>query len=413
MLQNMLQISRRLLAGSAFAFGLVLAGTPASAQGKYDSGASDAEIRIGNTNPYSGPASAYGAIGRTIEAFFRKINDDGGINGRKINFITYDDGYSPPKAREMVRKLVEEDKVLFVFQTLGTPSNSAIWDYLNEQKVPQLFVATGASKWGDPKGHPWTMGYQPDYATEGIIYAKHILANVKDAKIGVLMQNDDYGKDYFNGFKQGLGKDAGRIVKVATYEVADPTVDSQIIQLKDSGANVFFNIATPKFAAQAIKKVGDLGWKPVQYVNNVSSSVGAVMKPAGFDNAQGIITAQYQKDPTDPQWASSPDFVQWKAFMQKYLPNGNLSDTNHAYGYAVGNLMAIVLKNAGNDLTRANIMKQAASLSNVEIPMILPGIKINTSATDFYPIQSVQLSRFKGETWELFGDIISNEGASQ
>jgi branched-chain amino acid transport system substrate-binding protein len=396
-----------LAASAAFALNLALAGTAAA--GKYDEGASDTEIRIGNTNPYSGPASAYGVIGRTIEAFFRKVNDDGGINGRKITFITYDDGYSPPKTRELTRKLVEEDKVLFMFQTLGTPSNSAIWEYMNEQKVPQLFVATGAAKWGDPKGHPWTMGYQPDYFTEGAIYAKHILATVNDAKIAVLMQNDDFGRDYLNGIKQGLGKEAGRIVKVATYEVAEPTVDSQIIQLKNTGANVFINIATPKFAAQAIKKVKDLGWNPVHYVTNVSASVGAVMKPAGFENAQGIITAAYQKDPTDPQWANAPDTLQWKAFMQKYLPNANLADVNYSFGYGVANLMTLVLKNAGNDLTRANIMKQAASLKDVEVPLLLPGIKINTSATDFYPIQSVRLSRFKGETWELFGDLMSNE----
>jgi branched-chain amino acid transport system substrate-binding protein len=400
--------SRRLLMGSAFALSLALAGTAASAAGKYDQGASDTEIRIGNTNPYSGPASAYGVIGKTIEAFSKKVNDEGGINGRKITFISYDDGYSPPKTRELVRKLVEEDKVLLCFQTLGTPSNTAIWDYMNEQKVPQLFVATGASKWGDPKGHPWTMGYQPDYQTEAIIYAKHILANVKDPKIAVLMQNDDYGKDYLNGFKRGLGKDASRIAKIATYEVADPTVDSQIIQLKDSGANVFFNISTPKFAAQAIRKIGDLGWKPAHYLNNVSAQV-TTLKQAGFASAQGILTAQYGKDPTDPQWANSPDFLAWKAFMQKYLPNGNLADASHVYGYAVANLMTIVLKNAGDDLTRANIMKQAASLKNVELPMSLPGIKINTSPTDFYPIQSVRLARFKGETWELFGDVLSNE----
>ncbi len=404
--------SLRLAMSGAFAVSLALAGTAASAGGKYDEGASDTEIRIGNTNPYSGPASAYGAIGRAIEAFFKKVNDDGGVKGRKITFITYDDGYSPPKTRELVRKLVEEDKVLFVFQTLGTPSNSAIWDYLNEQKVPQLFVATGASKWGDPKGHPWTMGYQPDYFTEGVIYAKHILATVKDAKIAVLMQNDDFGRDYLNGIKQGLGNEASRIVKVATYEVADPTVDSQIIQLKDTGANVFINIATPKFAAQAIRKVADLGWKPAHYVTNVSASVGAVMKPAGFENAQGIITAQYQKDPSDPQWANAPDVVQWKAFMQKYLPNANLTDANYSYGYAVSSLLMVVLKNAGDELTRANIMKQAASLKDVDVPMLLPGIKANTSATDFYPLQSVRLSRFKGETWELFGDTMSNEAAS-
>ena len=383
--------------------------TAALAQKKYDTGATDTEIKVGNIMPYSGPASAYGIIGKTEAAYFKMINDQGGINGRKITFITYDDGYSPPKARELVRKLVEEDKVLFVFDTLGTPSNSAIWEYLNEQKVPQLFVATGASKWGDPKGHPWTMGYQPDYFTEGVIYAKHLLATVKDPRIAVLMQNDDFGRDYVNGIKQGLGSASKNIVKVATFEVADPTVDSQIIQLKNSGANVFFNIATPKFAAQAIKKAGDLGWKPVQYVTNVSSSVGAVMKPAGFENAQGIITAQYQKDPSDPQWADAPDVVQWKAFLQKYLPNANLTDVNYAFGYAVANLMTVVLRSAGDDLTRANIMKQAANLRDVEVPMVLPGIRVNTSATDFYPLQSVRMSRFKGETWELFGDIMSNE----
>ena len=409
----MLHMTRRLLIGGAGACALALAATPALAQKKYDQGASDTEIKIGNTNPYSGPASAYGVIGKTIEAYFKKINEEGGINGRKITFITYDDGYQPPKTKEMVRKLVEEDKVLFVFQTLGTPSNTMIWDYLNEEKVPQLFVATGASKWGDPKGHPWTMGFQPDYVTESIIYAKHILANVKDAKIAVLMQNDDYGKDYFNGFKQGLGKDADKIVKLATYEVADPTVDSQIIQLKDSGANVFFNITTPKFAAQAIKKAAEIGWKPTHYINNVSSSVGTVMKPAGLDNSQGIITALYLKDPTDKQWESSKDFQDWKAFMGKHLPNGNLSDGSHVYGYAVANLMAIVLKQCGDDLSRANVMRQAASLKGVEIPLLLPGIKVNTSPTDFYPIQSVQLARFKGETWERFGEILSNEAQSQ
>ncbi len=299
-----------MLAGAA-ALALALAAGPASAQKKYDEGASDTEIRIGNTNPYSGPASAYGQIGKAIEAYFKMVNDKGGINGRKVNFITYDDGYAPPKTVEMVRKLVEEDKVLFVYQTLGTPSNTAIHKYLNAKKVPQLFVATGASVWGKPKEFPWTMGWQPDYQTEGAIYAKHILANVKDAKIAVLMQNDDYGRDYFNGFKAGLGKDADKIVQVATYEVADPTVDSQIIALKNSGANAFFNITTPKFAAQAIKKAAEIGWKPAHYLNNVSSSVGAVMKPAGFDAGQGILTASYIKDPTDAQWDKDADMVAW------------------------------------------------------------------------------------------------------
>jgi branched-chain amino acid transport system substrate-binding protein len=409
----MLQISRRLLIGSASALGLALAVSPALAQKKYDDGASDTEIKIGHTNPYSGNASAYGVIGKTIEAVFKKVNDDGGINGRKINFITYDDGYAPPKTVEMVRKLVEEDKVLFLFNTLGTPPNTAIHKYMNQKKVPQLFVATGASKWGNPKEFPWTMGWQPDYATEGAIYAKHILANVKDAKIGVLMQNDDYGKDYFNGFKAGLGKDADKIVQLSTYEVTDPTVDSQMIQLKNSGANVFFNITTPKFAAQAIKKAAEIGWKPAHYLNNVSDSVGAVMKPAGFENGQGIMVAQYRKDATDPQWANSADFKAWKAFMDKYMAGVDQKDAGTVYGYSVTHTLIEVLKRAGDDLTRENVMKQAASLKDLEVPMLLPGIKVNTGPTDFYPIQAVRLSRFKGETWEVFSDIISNEGPSQ
>jgi branched-chain amino acid transport system substrate-binding protein len=401
---------RTLLGASAIALSLTLTATPGIAQKKYDEGASDTEIRIGNTNPYSGNASAYGVIGRTIEAYFKMVNDNGGINGRKVTFITYDDGYSPPKSVEMVRKLVEEDKVLLIFQTLGTPSNTAIQKYMNAKKVPQLFVATGASKWGLPKEFPWTMGWQPDYATEGAIYAKHILATIPDAKIGVLMQNDDYGKDYFNGFKAGLGKDnEKRIVQLSTYEVTDPTVDSQIIQLKNSGANAFFNITTPKFAAQAIKKAAEIGWKPAHYLNNVSASIGAVIKPAGFEAAQGIITAQYIKDATDPQWKTAPDMVAWNAFMDKYLPQGDRSSSFHVYGYAVSHTIADVLRRAGDNLTRENIRKQAASMKGMENPLLLPGIKINTSATDFYPIQAVRLSRLKGEVFELFGDVLANE----
>jgi branched-chain amino acid transport system substrate-binding protein len=410
----MLQISRRLLIGSASALGLALAVSPALAQKKYDDGATDTEIKVGHTNPYSGNASAYGQIGKTIEAFFKKVNDDGGINGRKINFITYDDGYAPPKTVEMVRKLVEEDKVLLLFNTLGTPPNSAIHKYMNQKKVPHLFVATGASKWGNPKEYPWTMGWQPDYATEGAIYAKHILATVKDPKIGVLMQNDDYGKDYFNGFKAGLGKENEKlIVQLATYEVTDPTIDSQMIQLKSSGANVFFNITIPKFAAQAIKKAAEINWKPIHYLNNVSSSFGAVFKPAGIEASQDIILALYRKDPADPQWANAPDIVAWKAFMAKYMPQADLRDDGHNYGYAVANTLVEVLKKCGDDLTRENVMKQAASLKGFEAPMLLPGIKINTSATDYYPLQAVRLARVKGESFELFGDVISNEGASQ
>ena len=403
----MQQMTRRsLMAGAAAA--LALAG-PAVAQKKYDEGASDTEIRIGHTNPYSGNLSAYGTIGKTHEAFFKMLNEQGGINGRKVTFITYDDGFSPPKTVEMVRKLVEEDKVLFVFNTLGTAPNTAIQKYLNQKKIPQLFVATGASKWGKPKENPWTMGWQPDYVTESIIYAKDILAKIKDPKIGVLMQNDDYGKDYFNGFKAALGKDGDKIVQHATYEVTDPTVDSQMIQLKNSGANVFFNITTPKFAAQAIKKAGEIGWKPAHYLNNVSSSVGAVMKPAGFDAGQGILTASYIKDPTDHQWDKDADMVAWNTFMDKFYPGGDKKSTFPAYAYAVSSTVAEVLKRAGDNLTRENVMKQAASMKGVEIPLLLPGIKINTSATDFYPIQSVRLARFKGETFELFGNILSGE----
>jgi branched-chain amino acid transport system substrate-binding protein len=403
-----MKLHKLLLAGTG-ALALALTAGPAGAQKKYDEGATDTEIKIGNTNPYSGNASSYGTIGKTIEAYFKMVNDKGGINGRKVNFISYDDGYAPPKTVEMVRKLVEQDKVLFVFQTLGTPPNTAIHKYLNGKKVPHLFVATGASVWGKPKEFPWTMGWQPDYQTEGAIYAKHILANVKDAKIAVLMQNDDYGRDYFNGFKAGLGKDANKIVQVATYEVADPTVDSQIIALKNSGANVFFNITIPKYAAQAIKKAAELGWKPAHYLNNVSSSVGAVMKPAGFENGQGILTAAYIKDPTDTQWEKNADMIAWNAFMDKYYPGGDKKSTFPAYAYAVSSTLVEVLKKCGDNLTRENVMKQAASLKGLEIPLLLPGVKINTSPTDFYPIQSVQLSRFKGSTFELFGNVLSAE----
>jgi branched-chain amino acid transport system substrate-binding protein len=402
--------SRRSFIGGVSAAAL-LSGSVAYAQKKYSDGASDTEIKIGHTGPYSGPASSYGVIGKTIEAYWKSVNAAGGINGRKVNFITLDDGYSPPKIVELVRQLVEQDKVLCTFNTLGTPTNTAIHKYMNQKKVPMLYVATGASKWGDPKHFPWTMGFQPDYHTEGAIYAKHILANVKDAKIAVLMQNDDYGKDYFNGFKEGLGKDAGKIVKQVTFEVTDPTVDSQIIQLKDSGANVFFNISTPKAAAQAIRKAADLGWKPIQYLNNVSASVGSVMKPAGLENSQGIITAQYLKDPTDKQWDSAEDMKAWRDWMDKWMPGSNKADANHVFGFAVSSLMHETLKKCGDDLTRDNVMKQAANYQKWKLPLALPGITINTSPTDYYPIQSVQLARFKGESWELFGDVMSNETA--
>jgi len=404
-----LKTKRRTFIGGVTSAAIVSASGVALGQKKYDVGATDSEIKLGHTNPYSGPASSYSIIGKSHQAYWKMVNEAGGINGRKINFISYDDGYSPPKTVEMVRKLVEEDKVLACFNTLGTPCNTAIHKYMNQKKVPQLYVATGASKWGDPKNFPWTMGFQPDYHTEGVIYAKHILSNVKDAKIAVLYQNDDYGKDYFNGMKDGLGKEASRIVKAVSYEVTDPTVDSQIIELKNSGANVFYNVSIPKFAAQAMRKAADLKWKPVQYLNNVSASVTATMKPAGFDNVQGVITAAWLKDPTDKQWDNDADMKEWRAYMAKNMPEANTGDGNYVYAYAVATLMRDTLKKCGDNLTRANVMKQAASAHNLRLPGLLPGITVSTSATDFYPVQAVQLSRFKGETWQLFGDVMHNE----
>ncbi len=335
----------------------ILSGSTAFAQKKYDDGATDKEIKVGHTNPYSGPASSYGVIGKGIDAYFKSVNEKGGVNGRTIKFVTLDDGYSPPKTVEMVRQLVEQEKVLCMFNTLGTPTNTAIHKYMNQKKVPQLFVATGASKWGKPKDFPWTMGYQPDYHTEAVIYAKHILANVKDAKIAVLMQNDDYGKDYWEGFKEGLGKDANKVVKHVTYEATDPTVDSQVIQLKDSGANVFFNIAIPKFAAQAIRKAADIGWKPVHYLNNVSSSVASTLKPAGYENGQGIITGLWLKDPTDKQWDNDAEMKIWREWMAKYMTGANAEDGNYIYAYSVAFLMAETLKKCGDNLTRENVMR--------------------------------------------------------
>jgi branched-chain amino acid transport system substrate-binding protein len=369
-------------------------------------GVTPTEIKIGNTNPYSGNASAYGTIGKTIAAYFKKVNDEGGVNGRKINFISYDDAYSPPKTVEMVRKLVEQDQVAFVFQTLGTPPNTAIQKYLNQQKVPQLFVATGATKWNDPKNFPWTMGYQPNYQTEGRVYAAYALKHVKDPKIGILYQNDDYGKDYLKGFEDGLGDLKKDIVMRQTYEVTDPTIDSQIVNLKNSGANVFFNVTTPKFAAQAIKKAHEIGWKPLHFLNNVSSSLGTVLKPAGLEASRDLITALYMKEVTDPQWKNDKGFTEWVAFMKKYYPEGALDDQANGFGYNVAILMTQVLKQAGNDLSRENIMKQAANVKNFELPLLLPGIKVNTSPTDFAPIEQEQLAKFDGEKWALFGETI-------
>ena len=383
---------------------------PAYAQKKYDPGASDTEIKIGNTNPYSGPASAYGAIGKSIAAYFRMLNERGGVNGRKVNFISYDDGYSPPKTVEMARKLVEQDEVLLLFQSLGTPSNTAIHKYMNAKKVPQLFVGTGATKWNDPKGFHWTMGWQPNYQTEARIYAKHILQTKPNAKIAVLYQNDDYGKDYLKGFEEGLGAQAQKmIVAKASYEVSEPTVDSQILQLKSSGADVFFNITTPKFAAQAIRAAYDSGWKPTHYLNNVSNSVGSVLKPAGVEKAVGIITSAYVKDPTDKRWASDAGMKTWREFMAKYNPDGDTSDPFNVYGYTVAATLEQVLKQCGDTLTRENVMKQAASLKRFRVDTLLPGITISTSPNDYAPIEAMQLERFNGQQFELFGEVISNE----
>ena len=385
---------------------VALASPAAIAQKKYDTGANDKEIRIGNTNPYSGPASAYGTIGKTIGAYFKMVNEQGGINGRKVTWISYDDGYSPPKTVEMVRKLVEQDQVLFVFQTLGTPSNTAIHKYMNMKKVPQMHVATGATKWNDPKNFPWTMGWQPNYQTEGRIYATHILKNNPKAKIGILYQNDDYGKDYLKGMKDGLGDKVGMIVKEVSYEVTDPTVDSQIVQLQASGADTFFNITTPKFAAQAIRKAYDTGWKPTHYINNVSQSIGSVLTPAGLEKSVGLISTYYLKDSSDEQWKNDPAIRELAAFMKKYYPEGDLANSFHIYGYTVAQTLHQVLKQAGNNLTRANIMKQAASMKGWRSDTMLPGIRINTDSGDFAPIESVQLIRFDGKNWVRFGEIL-------
>ena len=381
----------------------------ALAQKKYDTGATDTEIRIGHIVPYSGPASAYGVIGKTEEAFFRMVNDNGGINGRKIKFMSYDDAYSPPKAVEQVRKLVESDEVLLVFNPLGTPSNSAIQKYLNAKKVPQLFVATGATKWNDPKHFPWTIGWQPSYQSEALIYAKYLMKEKPDAKIVVLYQNDDFGKDYVKGLKDGFGAKASMIVAEESYEISEPTIDSHIVKLKATGADVFISITTPKFAAQAIKKLAEIDWKPMHILSNVSISVGSVIKPAGFENAQGILSAAYAKDAADPQWQDDPGMKKFLALLDKYYPEADRLNTSVVYGYGAAQTLTKVLEMCGDNLTRENIMKQAANLKDFTPDTLLPGVKINTSATDFAPIEQLQMMRFKGEKWDLFGDIISGE----
>ena len=399
--------NRLAIASTAFAL-FALSSSGALAQKKYDTGATDTEIKIGNIMPYSGPASAYGVIGKTEAAYFKKINDAGGINGRKINFISYDDAYSPPKTVEQARKLVESDEVLFIFNSLGTPPNSAIQKYMNSKKVPQLFVATGATKWNDPKDFPWTMGWQPNYQSETQIYAKYLLKTKPDAKIAVLYQNDDYGKDYLKGLKDGLGAKAASMILIEeSFEVSEPSIDNHIVKLKSLNADVFVNITTPKFAAQAIKKMSEIGWKPLHFLNNVSASVGSVIKPAGFENSQDIISAAYLKDASDKQWDTDPGMKEFYAFLEKDFPEGNKLDGSVVVGYGVAQTMVKVLQMCGDNLTRENIMKQAASLKDFRTEVLLPGIKINTGPADFAPISSLQLMRFKGEKWELFGDIIN------
>jgi len=400
-----------LLTGTAVA--IALSASSAYAQKKYDSGATDTEIKIGQTVPFSGPASAYATIGKTQAAYLKMINDQGGINGRKINLIQYDDAYSPPKTVEQVRKLVESDEVLLTFQLVGTPPNAAVQKYLNSKKVPQLFAATGASRFTDPKNFPWTMGFNPNYFVEGRIYGQYILKNHPNAKVGVLYQNDDLGKDYLNGIKAGLGDKAGTmVVAEASYEVSDPTIDSQVLKLKDAGADLFFSASTPKQAAQAIKKIAELNWHPVQIVDINATSVGAVLKPAGLEASKGLISVNYGKDPLDPTWKDDAGMKKYFDFMAKYYPDGDKDSNFNTYGYSTAQLLVYVLKQCGDDLTRENVMKQASSLKNVQLDLALPGILANTTATDYRVNKQLQMMKFNGERWELFGPILEDTGAA-
>ncbi|HEX4234952.1 MAG TPA: ABC transporter substrate-binding protein [Caldimonas sp.] len=411
MTKTPLRISRRTALGAGAAVA-ALGGRAFAQAAKYGPGASATEIKLGQTMPYSGPASAYGTIGKLEQAYFKALNESGGVNGRKITLISLDDGYSPPKTVEQVRRLVEQDEVLALFQTLGTPCNSAIHKYVNAKKVPHLLLATGATKWGDPKNYPWTMGFNLSYQSEGAIYAKWLLKNKPNAKVAILYQNDDYGKDVLKGVKDGLGTvGAKMIVKEATYEVTDPTVDSQILTLQGSGADTFINITTPKFGAQAVRKAWDSGWKPLHIINNVSASIGSVLIPAGVEKAIGAITVQYYKDPNDPQWKDDPAMLEWRGFMGKYYRDGDPKDASNIYAYIAAQTMVQILKQCGNDLTRENIMRQAANLKNFSPKLLLTGMAINTSPTDFYPIEQGQLAKFTGTLWQGFGDLISTNAS--
>jgi branched-chain amino acid transport system substrate-binding protein len=413
----MSRITRRTLLAATpatLAFGApFLSIGPARAAKKYDLGVTDTEIKIGNTGPYSGPYASASAIPLSMAAYYKMINDQGGINGRKINFISYDDGYSPPKTVEMTRKLVEQDKVLFVNGCVGTPTNTSVWHYMNEKKVPQLFLFTGASKWNDPKGHPWTIGFIVSYRGEGQIYAGYILKNKPDGKVGILYQNDDFGKDYLNGVLDGLGAKTDAMVKIkASYQTTDPTVDSQILAMKAAGCDVLVMIALPKFAAQAIRKAASIGWKPLQILIGGTASVGETMKPAGFENGQGVISDNSFKDPTDPSWKDDADYKWWVSFMDKYHPKGDKSDIYNAWGPSNAATVVQVLKQCGDELTRENVMKQAATLQHLALPMLLPGITINTSPTDFAPIKQVQMERFEGDRFHRFGPVLSSNGGA-
>ena len=404
----MKQLTRRsILAGTAAVALTVPLLSPRVARAKdYGPGVTDKEIKIGNTGPYSGPASSYSAVPKSQVAYWKMINDQGGINGRTINFLSYDDAYTPPKTVEMVRKLVEEDQVLLVASPLGTPTNSAIWQYMNQKKVPQLFVATGATKWDDPKGHPWTIGWQPNYQSEGRIYATYILKEKPGGKIGVLYQNDDFGKDYLKGVKDGLGDKASMVIVEASYETTDPTVDSQVVDMKAKGVDVFVNCGIPKFAAQAIRRAGDIAWKPLHILSSIGNSVGATLKPAGFENAKDLVSDFYLKDPSDPKWADDAGFKTWVAFMDKYMPDADKSDAGYVAGSSLAAMTAQVLKQCGDELTRENVMKQAGNLHDVSVPMLLPGVTANTTPTDFAPVKQVQMAKFDGQRWTLFGDLL-------
>jgi branched-chain amino acid transport system substrate-binding protein len=396
---------------ASIVIGLLVRANPAAAEKKYDPGATDNEIKIGNIMPYSGPLSAYALNGRAEAAYFNKVNSEGGINGRKIKFISYDDAFSPSKTVEQARRLVESDEVLLVFNSLGTPTNNAIRQYMNLKKVPQLFVATGATQFGDFKSFPWTIGWQPTYQTEGRIYAKYILQNLPQGKIGILYQNDDSGRDYVKGLRDGLGAEAAKrmIVAELPYDPSETTVESQVVTLKTSGADIFFNEATPKFAAQAIRKAAEIGWKPTQFLASISNSVGSVLKPAGLENAKGILSANFLKDPTDPTWKDDPAIKEWLTFMAKYFPEGDKTSTFSVYGYLLAQTLVQVLKQCGDELTRENVMRQAANLHDFELGLLLPGIKINTNPNDYFPLEEMQMSRFNGEHGVLFGPLISGE----